>query len=207
MSCTRCTAKRERAGTPSLLVTRAGMLRKACRGSGEECLLCTSCIIACHYPAAAADVILPHITARRHVRRSGSGGDMLHLTNIWFVAITQQQWPILPTARGRTRTKPTTAVDAARLQRGVTNLTLAAETNTKTQIAKSNRQTCKRCLFSTRLLRVRGHSCFKRDAAPRAILLTNAYVNRLFSTHLHSCLLYTSPSPRDQRGSRMPSSA
>ena len=26
-------------------------------------------------------------------------------------------------------------------------------------------------------------------------------------TALHSCLLYTSPSPRDQRGSRMPSSA
>ena len=25
--------------------------------------------------------------------------------------------------------------------------------------------------------------------------------------HVHSCLLYTSPSPRDQRGSRMPSSA
>ena len=25
--------------------------------------------------------------------------------------------------------------------------------------------------------------------------------------HLSSCLLYTSPSPRDQRGSRMPSSA
>ena len=25
--------------------------------------------------------------------------------------------------------------------------------------------------------------------------------------HLHCCLLYTSPSPRDQRGSRMPSSA
>ena len=25
--------------------------------------------------------------------------------------------------------------------------------------------------------------------------------------HLHACLLYTSPSPRDQRGSRMPSSA
>ena len=25
--------------------------------------------------------------------------------------------------------------------------------------------------------------------------------------HTHSCLLYTSPSPRDQRGSRMPSSA
>ena len=26
-------------------------------------------------------------------------------------------------------------------------------------------------------------------------------------TYYHSCLLYTSPSPRDQRGSRMPSSA
>ena len=26
-------------------------------------------------------------------------------------------------------------------------------------------------------------------------------------THLSTCLLYTSPSPRDQRGSRMPSSA
>ena len=29
----------------------------------------------------------------------------------------------------------------------------------------------------------------------------------LASTHLMDCLLYTSPSPRDQRGSRMPSSA
>ena len=26
-------------------------------------------------------------------------------------------------------------------------------------------------------------------------------------THPYDCLLYTSPSPRDQRGSRMPSSA
>ena len=31
-------------------------------------------------------------------------------------------------------------------------------------------------------------------------------INRLNEIH-HSCLLYTSPSPRDQRGSRMPSSA
>ena len=28
-----------------------------------------------------------------------------------------------------------------------------------------------------------------------------------FECYLHGCLLYTSPSPRDQRGSRMPSSA
>ena len=27
------------------------------------------------------------------------------------------------------------------------------------------------------------------------------------TTHINNCLLYTSPSPRDQRGSRMPSSA
>ena len=29
----------------------------------------------------------------------------------------------------------------------------------------------------------------------------------IHSGHIESCLLYTSPSPRDQRGSRMPSSA
>ena len=32
----------------------------------------------------------------------------------------------------------------------------------------------------------------------------NLYFDKL---DIHSCLLYTSPSPRDQRGSRMPSSA
>ena len=31
--------------------------------------------------------------------------------------------------------------------------------------------------------------------------------NALDLRHCYSCLLYTSPSPRDQRGSRMPSSA
>ena len=30
---------------------------------------------------------------------------------------------------------------------------------------------------------------------------------RILSDELYICLLYTSPSPRDQRGSRMPSSA
>ena len=29
----------------------------------------------------------------------------------------------------------------------------------------------------------------------------------IYVAHHHTCLLYTSPSPRDQRGSRMPSSA
>ena len=37
--------------------------------------------------------------------------------------------------------------------------------------------------------------------------LTEAYRDGLWSTPDLTCLLYTSPSPRDQRGSRMPSSA
>ena len=32
-------------------------------------------------------------------------------------------------------------------------------------------------------------------------------INEVIEHLLHTCLLYTSPSPRDQRGSRMPSSA
>jgi len=34
-----------------------------------------------------------------------------------------------------------------------------------------------------------------------------AIVRRVYELKAPSCLLYTSPSPRDQRGSRMPSSA
>ena len=37
--------------------------------------------------------------------------------------------------------------------------------------------------------------------------LMPVYNRRAFMRELSSCLLYTSPSPRDQRGSRMPSSA
>ena len=36
---------------------------------------------------------------------------------------------------------------------------------------------------------------------------TAAAVTARWKNHLENCLLYTSPSPRDQRGSRMPSSA
>ena len=42
---------------------------------------------------------------------------------------------------------------------------------------------------------------FKGKAAENGVEVTE------LSTHLQGCLLYTSPSPRDQRGSRMPSSA
>ena len=40
-----------------------------------------------------------------------------------------------------------------------------------------------------------------------ANLLEKSGVDRVLAMDLHSCLLYTSPSPRDKRQSRMPSSA
>ena len=43
---------------------------------------------------------------------------------------------------------------------------------------------------------------------PVALLIgTLLIVANMISVYLFICLLYTSPSPRDQRGSRMPSSA
>ena len=38
-------------------------------------------------------------------------------------------------------------------------------------------------------------------------LFVSRYLNTAPETSPNGCLLYTSPSPRDQRGSRMPSSA
>ena len=48
-----------------------------------------------------------------------------------------------------------------------------------------------------------------REGAFMAIIKANAYGHSIedFVKNLDDCLLYTSPSPRDQRGSRMPSSA
>ena len=40
-----------------------------------------------------------------------------------------------------------------------------------------------------------------------AELVAETIRNRILNGELKDCLLYTSPSPRDQRGSRMPSSA
>ena len=56
---------------------------------------------------------------------------------------------------------------------------------------------------------------FIRDGAPHIILLSSAFLAKHFFVLdaisilllFNICLLYTSPSPRDQRGSRMPSSA
>ena len=49
--------------------------------------------------------------------------------------------------------------------------------------------------------------CTQRDQ----LAVLDFEVDRIFVfaglTGTHTCLLYTSPSPRDQRGSRMPSSA
>ena len=36
---------------------------------------------------------------------------------------------------------------------------------------------------------------------------TGMHLNQVSKVYINTCLLYTSPSPRDQRGSRMPSSA
>ena len=41
----------------------------------------------------------------------------------------------------------------------------------------------------------------------KAIEILHTPEDESFLTPAHPCLLYTSPSPRDQRGSRMPSSA
>ena len=47
---------------------------------------------------------------------------------------------------------------------------------------------------------------FQPDAAQQFVYLTGA-AGTGKTTLVKNCLLYTSPSPRDQRGSRMPSSA
>ena len=52
---------------------------------------------------------------------------------------------------------------------------------------------------STFMLRVEGESMKNAGIMPNDILVVDR--------SLKACLLYTSPSPRDQRGSRMPSSA
>ena len=41
----------------------------------------------------------------------------------------------------------------------------------------------------------------------RILLEGGDKIKRILVTHTHTCLLYTSPSPRDKRQSRMPSSA
>ena len=61
------------------------------------------------------------------------------------------------------------------------------------------------------LLKYKGVAVFASEklAQPQAVNFGKAFYNEFgIDTALgFSCLLYTSPSPRDQRGSRMPSSA
>ena len=53
------------------------------------------------------------------------------------------------------------------------------------------------------------HHTFDQDPDdPQAFVWSEVYANdEAFSAHVSNCLLYTSPSPRDKRQSRMPSSA
>ena len=47
----------------------------------------------------------------------------------------------------------------------------------------------------------------KNPLAFKAYDASRVIAGKTMEEHLRFCLLYTSPSPRDQRGSRMPSSA
>ena len=51
------------------------------------------------------------------------------------------------------------------------------------------------------------HTRNSREAARGKQSGRTVEISRLIGRSLRACLLYTSPSPRDQRGSRMPSSA
>ena len=53
----------------------------------------------------------------------------------------------------------------------------------------------------------RAPSCFSHEATHHATSTFDYFVHGWLSTMDRVCLVYTSPSPRDQRGSRMPSSA
>ena len=59
-------------------------------------------------------------------------------------------------------------------------------------------------LFRDRGRQIKGIKYFlnKRSESIDKLIIDSAY-----ESNLNTCLLYTSPSPRDQRGSRMPSSA
>ena len=57
------------------------------------------------------------------------------------------------------------------------------------------------CTHNARMNAVRTHACTYTHPHVHLLLIYS------ISEHLHSCLLYTSPSPRDRTRSRMPSSA
>ena len=48
---------------------------------------------------------------------------------------------------------------------------------------------------------------FEADLIPGIVSVLDHFKGQGFPLYICTCLLYTSPSPRDQRGSRMPSSA
>ena len=59
------------------------------------------------------------------------------------------------------------------------------------------------------MIPVEGHKNLFRDEKTNAIVNTDnlAYENYISMRRKNTCLLYTSPSPRDRQKSRMPSSA
>ena len=76
---------------------------------------------------------------------------------------------------------------------------------------RDNRVAAQRCVVSGAddkigVSQSSAERCF-RKRKPRLRFIALLYSHYPFRAVLPSCLLYTSPSPRDQRGSRMPSSA
>ena len=69
---------------------------------------------------------------------------------------------------------------------------------------------CRACMVEIEGERVLAASCVRMPSEGMSVISEGKRVNsnrKIVFDLLASCLLYTSPSPRDQRGSRMPSSA
>ena len=89
-----------------------------------------------------------------------------------------------------------------------TTLTLTyAELVTATGISADAIQCKDQFLLRLELHLSDGRSFSIDDGSSSAIIAFDTIFSSPFCYTLNICLLYTSPSPRDQRGSRMPSSA
>ena len=79
------------------------------------------------------------------------------------------------------------------------NILFAGTPENSSQILKS--------LIDLEDIHVKGVISQSDKRGKRGSELVESFVSKVAKESLIPCLLYTSPSPRDQRGSRMPSSA
>ena len=113
------------------------------------------------------------------------------------------------------------AVARCMMNFGLTELRIAGESPPISEVGRSRAKHAQSILDATRSFNTLDDSLQglslaigtsgKRElgekTAHRHFLLPNELPKRIPIDHGKICLLYTSPSPRDQRGSRMPSSA